>query len=72
MTHFLEEIWDDILSRRPALIQRRFSMLDKASQNEVMTHLKRMVSEDGWQEVQIISAQAALAVLENPETGNDG
>lgn len=72
MTHFLEEIWDDILSRRPARIRRRFSMLDKASQKEVMNHLNRMVSEDGWQEVQIISARAALAVLENPETGNDG
>lgn len=72
MAHFLEEIWDDILSRRPALIRRRFSKLDNASQNEVMTHLKRMVSEDGWQEVQIKSAQAALEVLENPESGNDG
>jgi hypothetical protein len=63
MSHFLEVIWDDILSRRPARIRRRFDLLDNASQREVIEHLKRMTSEDGWQEAQVASAQAALAAL---------
>ena len=63
MSHYLEEIWDDILSRRPARIRRRFNLLDEASRQEVLQHLKKMTTEDGWQEVQIESAQAALAAL---------
>ncbi len=63
MSHYLEEIWDDILSRRPARIRRRFNLLDAVSREEVLRHLKKMTTEDGWQEVQITSAQAALAAL---------
>lgn len=63
MSHYLEEIWDDILSRRPARIRRRFNLLDEASRQEVLQHLKKMTTEDGWQEVQVVSAQAALAAL---------
>lgn len=47
-------------------------MLDKDSQQQVLIHLNRMVTEDGWQEVQVTSARAALSALENPETGKDG
>lgn len=63
MSHYLEKIWDDILSRRPARIRRRFDLLDEASRLEVLQHLKRMTTEDGWQEAQVASAQAALAAL---------
>ncbi len=63
MSHYLEEIWDDILSRRPARIRRRFNLLDDASRQEVMQHLKKMTTEDGWQDVQVESAQTALAAL---------
>ena len=63
MSHYLEEIWDDILSRRPARIRRRFNLLDEASRQEVIQHLKKMITEEGWQEVQVASAQAALAAL---------
>ncbi len=63
MSHYLEEIWDDILSRRPARIRRRFNLLDEASRQEVIQHLKKMTTEEGWQEVQVASAQAALAAL---------
>lgn len=72
MSQYLEDIWNDILSRRPARVKRRFSMLDKASQQQVLIHLNRMVTEDGWQEVQVTSARAALSALDNPETGKDG
>jgi len=71
MSHYLEEIWDDILSRRPARIRRRFNLLDAASRQEVMEHLNRMITEDGWQEVQVTSAQTALAALaENSRSDN--
>jgi hypothetical protein len=72
MPHYLEVIWDDILSRRPARIRRRFDLLDEASRVEVMEHLKRMTTEDGWQDVQVASAQAALAALaESSQPHND-
>lgn len=63
MTHYLEVIWDDLLSRRPARIRRRFDLLDEASRQEVLLHLKKMTTEEGWQEPQIISARTALEVL---------
>jgi hypothetical protein len=63
MTHYLEVIWDDILSRRPARIRRRFDLLDEASQQEVLQHLQKMTTEEGWQEPQVISARTALEVL---------
>jgi hypothetical protein len=70
--HYLEEIWDDILSRRPARIKRRFDLLEIASRKEVIQHLNRMVSEEGWQEPQVISAKAALDALKDlDQAGND-
>jgi hypothetical protein len=72
MSHYLEEIWDDILSRRPARIRRRFDLLDAASRQEVMEHLTRMTTEDGWQEAQVISAQAALAALAENSRSDHG
>ncbi|BCY16321.1 hypothetical protein hrd7_01700 [Leptolinea sp. HRD-7] len=63
MSHYLEEIWDDILSRRPARIRRRFNLLDESSRQEVLNHLKKMTTEEGWQDVQVESAQAALNAL---------
>jgi hypothetical protein len=63
MTHYLEVIWDDLLSRCPARIRRRFDLLDEASRQEVLQHLQKMTTEDGWQEPQVISARTALEVL---------
>lgn len=60
---FLEEVWGEILSRRPVRIKKMFLSLDKANQQEILRHLNRMVTEEGWQEVQIISAQEALNLL---------
>jgi hypothetical protein len=43
-----------------------------ASQQEVLQHLKHMVTEEGWQEAQIISAQQALMALDTTiEKNND-
>lgn len=65
---FLEKTWGEILSRRPVRIKRMFAALDDASQREVLQHLKRMVSESGWQEPQVISARIALDALNIPNT----
>jgi hypothetical protein len=62
-SEFLEKVWGEILSRRPVRIQRMFLSLDPASQQEVLQHLKRMTTEEGWQEAQITSAQEALNIL---------
>lgn len=64
-SQFLEKVWGEILSHRPARIQRMFTSLDPSSQQEVLEHLRKMVTEEGWQEVQIISAQQALKALES-------
>ena len=60
---FLEQAWDDLLSRDPEKIKRRFGLLDRDSQLTVENHLRKMVSEDGWHPEQVLSAQAALDVI---------
>jgi len=62
-SEYLEKIWGEILCRRPARIRRMFDTLDNSSQQEIIRHLNRMVSEEGWQEPQVISARAALSAL---------
>ena len=61
----LEELWNNLLSRQSELIREAFYSLDPPSQKTVLAHLKRMVSEAGWQPEQRTSARAALKVLEN-------
>ena len=60
-----EKVWGEILSRRPARIQRMFATLDAASQQEVLQHLRHMATDTGWQDAQIISAQEALNALKS-------
>ena len=60
---FLEQAWDDLLSRDPEKIKRRFGLLDRDSQLTVENHLRNMISEDGWHPEQVLSAQAALDVI---------
>jgi hypothetical protein len=62
-SNYLEKAWGEILSRRPARIKRMFASLDTTSQQEVIQHLQRMITENGWQEPQVISARAALDAL---------
>jgi hypothetical protein len=63
-SQYLDEIWGEILSRRPARIQRMYASLDASSQQEVLRHLQRMTTDDGWQEVQIASATFALRTID--------
>jgi hypothetical protein len=60
----LEELWNDLLSRQPELVREVFYSLDPPSQQTVLTHLKRMVNDAGWQPEQRTSAKAALHALE--------
>ncbi len=60
---FLEKAWGDLLSREPDRIVNRYQLLDTESQKTVLTHLQKMISEEGWQAEQVISAQAALTVI---------
>ncbi len=59
----LEQIWDNLLSRQPNLIQAAFSSLDSINQKAVLAHLYRMVDEAGWQPEQRASARAAIKAL---------
>jgi hypothetical protein len=66
---FLEILWDALLSRDPSQIRAAYSDLDSSSQKVVLTHLQRMVQEDGWHPEQVKSALVALNALEQ-QTGN--
>jgi hypothetical protein len=59
----LERLWDALLSRQPDLIKAANNSLRANDQKAVLAHLKRMISEAGWQPEQRQSAQAALEVL---------
>ena len=62
---FLEQTWNNILSRDPQKIVKTYKALDTANQRIVFDHLKKMVSESGWQVEQIKSAQAALQAIQS-------
>jgi len=59
----LELLWYKLLSSQPALIMEAYTSLDSGSQKTVITHLKRMSKEPGWQPEQRLSARAALLAL---------
>jgi hypothetical protein len=61
--NFLENLWDALLSRQSDQIRAAFQSLDSPSQDNVLVHLTRMVTEEGWQPEQVVSAQSALNVL---------
>lgn len=69
---FLEKVWGEILSQRPSRIRRMFASLDTLSQQEVIKHLRRMASEEGWQEAQVASARTALDTLQSAGTSKNG
>jgi hypothetical protein len=66
----IEEFWNDILSRNAERTLKAFSTLNVNEQQSIYIHLQRMASEPGWHIEQVLSAQAALRVLniENHET----
>ncbi len=64
-----EILWEQILSRDPDQVRTAFFALDKETQLYVSAHLLAMTSEEGWHPEQVISAQKALASIENSENG---
>jgi hypothetical protein len=60
---FLEKVWGDLLSRDAEKILARFRSLDPDSQQTVMDHLQKMVSEPDWHVEQVKSARYALQTL---------
>lgn len=59
----LEIFWDAILSRQPEQIRAAFAPLDAQDRRDLIAHLQRMVSEEGWHPEQRKSAQTALDTL---------
>ncbi len=68
---WLERIWDGLLSRQAARIRATYAELDDASRREVLNHLQRMVTEEGWHPQQVKSARAALRALQSPAARRD-
>jgi len=60
---FLEQIWDNLLSREEEKIRAAYLALDQASQDAVFQHLLNMTREDGWHPQQVSSALVALDVM---------
>jgi hypothetical protein len=58
-----EDLWEDILSRQPDRIQAAFAGLDRSEQANVLAHLQRMSTEEGWHPEQRQSALAAVSAL---------
>ena len=59
----LEQIWDQLLSREPEQIRSAYALLDVSSQQTVLAHLRKMVSEPGWHPEQVTSATIALQAI---------
>lgn len=60
-----EILWQNILSRKPERIRQTFLALTTKEKITVRAHLIKMTTEDGWQPVQIESAQAALKAIKD-------
>ena len=59
----MEEIWDAILSRNPNKIIMTFRTLSEQDKQNVVHHLNKMSTEDGWLPAQKISADTALKII---------
>lgn len=62
---YLEELWDNLLSRENDKISRAFRSLSEQEKQAVHAHLVRMATEEGWHPEQKISAEAAIRAIEN-------
>ena len=69
---YLEKVWDQLLSRDNKQVLSAFSSLDEISQKNVLDHLSRMTSEEGWHPEQVKSAQSALDALEASSRSTNG
>lgn len=61
----VEKLWDMLLSRQPESVLDAFHSLSSDDQEQIINHLVKMTSEEGWHPEQILSAQTALDVLKN-------
>jgi hypothetical protein len=58
-----ERFWAEVLSQDPDRIRAALHTLTEEDAAGVVEHLRRMVTEDGWQDGQRQRARAALAYL---------
>ena len=63
-SEWLEAFWGDMLSEEAPRIESAWHLLTVEDKQAIREHLTRMVTEDGWADVQRESAQAALDVIE--------
>lgn len=59
----LESLWNNLLSRDESLIKLTFGSISPMEQHKIISHLERMITEDGWHHEQVESAARALSVL---------
>lgn len=59
------DLWTEILSREAERIQLAFQSLNTAEKISVRAHLIRMTTEEGWHDVQVESASAALEAIKD-------
>lgn len=55
-----EQIWDGILSQDSTLILATYNDENEANQKVILSHLQKMVNDEGWHLEQKMSAQIAL------------
>lgn len=67
----LEQLWDELLSRKPERVRAAYNSLDQPDQKTVLTHLQHMATEVGWQPEQRQSALAAIKALERQSKQED-
>ncbi len=60
----LEQMWDDLLSRQPTLVEQAFIGLTIDERAWVIAHLKKMATEEDWHPEQRASARTALMIIE--------
>jgi hypothetical protein len=68
---YLENLWDDMLSRKPEQILAAYASLSADMQQSILAHLRRMVEDPGWQPEQRASALAALAAINERPSGEE-
>jgi hypothetical protein len=66
-----ENLWEQLLSRQPELVQQAFSGLEPPDRQAVIAHLQRMFEEPGWHPEQRKSAEIALQSLTDIDQSED-
>lgn len=61
----LEKLWNALLSRDEKVIRAAYDTCTQSERHNILSHLKKMTAEQGWQEEQVNSAKFALKVLKN-------